>query len=188
MDPTRRVVLCDEKGNPVRSASLLEAHRGDGLLHRAFSVFVFRNAASDLLIQRRSDGKALFPLRWGNTCCSHPGPGDDSLIEAAQRRLGEELGFSVELGEAGAFVYRAEDPRGGWSEYEHDTVIVGSIEGAVSIRADPQEIGDWRWIAVADLERGLRDHAAEYVPWLPQALRIALASPLAASPRRKGDT
>lgn len=174
MDPTRAVVVCDEEGTPVRTGTLLEVHRGEGVLHKAFSVFVFRNGGAEILIQQRSHGKALFPSRWANTCCSHPFP-DDELLAAAARRLREELGFSVALREAGAFVYRAKDPDGEFSEYEHDTVVVGSTRSAISVQPDPTEIADWRWVSIAALQRDLRQHAEQYAPWLAEALRIALA-------------
>ncbi len=175
MDPARAVVICDGAGNPVGTGTLLEVHRGEGVLHKAFSVFVFRNAGAETLIQQRSHRKALFPSRWANTCCSHPFP-QDELLGAAARRLREELGFSVALREAGAFIYRAKDPDGELSEYEHDTVVVGSTRAAISVRPDPDEIADWRWISIADLQHDLRDHAEKYAPWLSEALRIALAA------------
>jgi isopentenyl-diphosphate delta-isomerase len=158
------------------TAGILAAHRGSGLLHRAFSVFVFGEGGAALLLQQRSRSKQLFRLRWANTCCSHPLPGDEPLPRAAERRLREEFGFAVALKEAGAFVYRAEDPDNDMSEYEHDTVLFGMANGAISIDPDPGEIADWRWVAVADLERDLSRGTDEYAPWLPESLRLALAA------------
>ena len=63
----RVVVVCDRRGKPLRTAALLEVHEGAGILHKAFSVFVFRNGGSELLLQQRSHLKRLFPLRWANT-------------------------------------------------------------------------------------------------------------------------
>lgn len=172
---TRSVVVCDDAGNPLRTAGVLEVHEGSGVLHKAFSILVFRNAGTEVLLQQRSADKRLFRLRWANTCCSHPAPSDEQLVASAQRRLHEEFGFSVALREAGAFVYRAADPDGDLSEYEYDTVLVGEAEHPITPRPDPSEIADWRWVAVDDLQRDLRDRADAYAPWLPQALRIALA-------------
>jgi isopentenyl-diphosphate delta-isomerase len=175
----RQVIVCDRDGAPIGTAGVLEAHQGPGILHKAFSVFVFRNAGAELLVQQRSRHKKLFPLRWANTCCSHPSPTDGLLTATAERRLREELGFSLPVREAGSFVYRAADPHGDLSEYEHDTVLIGEAGEAVSVKPDPAEIADWRWMAVADLERDLRENADSYAPWLPQALRIALDTQLA---------
>ncbi len=139
----RVVVVCDRHGNAVGSAGVLEVHQGRGVLHKAFSILVFRRAGSELLLQQRSHRKALFPMRWANTCCSHPAP-DDGLLSAATRRLQEEFGFSVALREAGSFVYRATDAASALTEYEHDTVLIGSAGDAIAPRPDPDEIAAWR--------------------------------------------
>lgn len=174
--PSRRVVLCDDAGTPVGSGDLRAAHLGGGLLHKAFSIVVFRHGGREVLLQQRSRRKPLFALRWANTCCSHPRPDDAGLVRAAGVRLQEELGFTVALREAGSFVYRATDPDSGFSEYEHDTVLVGSAAGDVSPRPDPAEIADWRWQPVAALRRELRERPDVYAPWLPEVLRLAVAS------------
>jgi isopentenyl-diphosphate delta-isomerase len=172
----RTVIVCDRDGAPIGAAGLLEAHQGAGILHKAFSIFVFRNAGAEILLQQRSRHKRLFRLRWANTCCSHPAPADRLLAAAAERRLREELGFSVAVREAGSFVYRAKDPNGDLSEYEHDTVLIGEAAADVSINPDPVEVADWRWMSVADLQRDLRENADAYAPWLPEALQIALSA------------
>jgi isopentenyl-diphosphate delta-isomerase len=170
---TRRVVVCDERGTALRTGGLLEVHRGEGILHKAFSILVFRQRGTELLLQRRSAGKPLFALRWANTCCSHPSP-DEDLEHAAARRLREEMGISVALRKAGAFVYRAKDPVSDLSEYEYDTVFVGFAADALAVQADPAEIADWRWMSVVTLQRALRFEPEAYAPWLPGALREAL--------------
>jgi isopentenyl-diphosphate delta-isomerase len=155
---------------------VLEVHQGAGTLHKAFSILVFRSAGKETLVQQRSRHKNLFPLLWANTCCSHPSPADGLLTEGAERRLREELGFSVPVREAGSFVYRAKDPNSELSEYEYDTVLIGEVTAHVSLSPDPAEIADWRWMSVAELQHDLRDNADRYAPWLAEALRIALGS------------
>ena len=54
-----------------------------GLLHRAFSVFLF-NTQGQLLLQQRAAAKITFPLCWTNTCCSHPLHIQNELEEKAQ--------------------------------------------------------------------------------------------------------
>lgn len=171
---TQSVISCDRDGAPTGTAGVLEAHQGEGTLHQAFSIFVFRKARREVLLQQRSREKKLFALRWANTCCSHPASADEPLTEVAARRLREELGFSVPVRKAGSFVYRAKDPNSDLSEYEHDTVLVGEVTADVSIKADPAEVADWRWVSVADLQRDLIANAERYAPWLAEALRIAL--------------
>lgn len=153
---------------------LSEVHDGMGMLHKAFSVFVFRHDGAELLIQLRSRHKMLFPLRWANTCCSHPAPSDTDLPQAGMRRLREELGFTVALREAGAFVYRAQDLDARRSEYEHDTVLIGHLRDSVEPRPDPAEVVEWKWVETATLRRDMREQPEKYAPWLAAALALAL--------------
>ncbi len=169
------VVVCDRQGTPLSTAGVLEAHSGNGILHRAFSAFVFRNGGGELLLQRRSGSKATFPLLWSNTCCSHPFPADAPICSLATKRMHEELGFGVALVEAGAFVYRARDENSRLIEYEHDSVLIGHVEGDVAMSPDPGEVDDCRWVSVDELCAELSNDGAKYSPWLPDALEIALA-------------
>src|SRR5438552_1937177 len=102
----RTVTLVDEQNHAIGTADLIAAHTGQGQLHRAFSVYVFRNDRSEILTQKRSVEKMLWPLIWANTCCSHPFE-NETPVEAGTRRLKEEMGFSVHLKERATFVYRA---------------------------------------------------------------------------------
>src|SRR5918997_6785641 len=101
------VELVDSNGQPVGSATVDQAHQAPGLMHRAFSVFL-RDESGRVLLQQRAAVKTRFPLRWGNTCCGHPGPGE-AVTEAAARRLVEEVGVrGVPLTELGVYSYYAE--------------------------------------------------------------------------------
>ena len=69
-------ILVDDNDTIVGNASKFDAHRfipetPHGLLHRAFSVFLF-NSQNKLLLQQRAAHKITFPGVWTNTCCSHP--------------------------------------------------------------------------------------------------------------------
>jgi isopentenyl-diphosphate delta-isomerase len=140
-----RVVLVDAEGAPTGEAPKLEAHR-EGLLHRAFSVFLY-DAAGRMLLQQRAPGKYHSGGLWTNTCCSHPRPGEDTAAAAA-RRLREEMGVTCPLEPAFEFVYRACLPNG-LVEHERDHVFVGRFDGAP--RPDPAEVADWRWATVDDV-------------------------------------
>jgi len=168
----RAVVLCDRAGRAVGEAGVLDVHQGSGALHKAFSVVIFRRNGAEVLLQQRSRQKALFPLRWANTCCSHLAP-NATVLKTAQRRLREEFGFSVPLQEAGSFVYRARDAESDLTEYEHDTVLIGAGDDVLP-QPDPTEISAWRWMPVVALQRDLVDASDRYAPWLPQALQLAL--------------
>ena len=164
----RTVTLVDEAGNVLGEADLLAAHTNGGQLHRAFSVYVFRNDRSEMLIQRRSSEKMLWPMIWANTCCSHPFA-DETAVQAGQRRLHEELGFTCDLQPHSDFVYRADDPTGRGTEHEYVTILVGDCDDAV-IKADPKEVAEWKWMPVADVFADFEHNPDLYSPWFKQGL------------------
>ena len=90
-----KLIIVDEHDNVLGYKSKAEAHEGSGILHRAFSLFIF-NDKRELLIQQRSQKKPLWPLYWSNSVCSHPRKGED-YKSAVNRRLQEELGISTPL-------------------------------------------------------------------------------------------
>ena len=132
-----RCILVDASDNIIGSESKLKCHHGDGLLHRAFSVLLFKDG-TELLVQKRSDDKITFPSVWANTCCSHPLdiPGENEeavtgVINAAKRKLHQELGMTLQqldqivFEHIGRFQYecRWDDI---WVENEVDHVIAVS--------------------------------------------------------------
>lgn len=168
------VLLVDEYGNQTGTADLLAAHTGAGLLHRAFSVYIFRSRGEELLLQHRAEGKRLFKGLWTNTCCSHPLP-EESAEHAGMRRLQEEMGFSCPLQKAGSFVYRAEDPKGHGIEYEYDTVLIGMVDDA-DVHPDPAEVSDWKWMHIDDLTEELEQRSNLFTPWFARGLSLAQES------------
>jgi isopentenyl-diphosphate delta-isomerase len=169
MGPPDDVVLVNRHDRAVGRADKMAVHRGRGLLHRAFSVFVF-NAAGRLLIQRRAGGKYHFAGLWANTCCSHPRPGEP-VGRAAHRRLREEMGFDCPLRRLFTFIYRA-DSRCGLCEHELDHVWVGAYEGPV--RPDPREVGAWKWVTPSVLLKDLERRPDAFAPWFSQVVRRVL--------------
>ena len=158
-DELEEVILVDADGAQIGTGPKLPVHRA-GTLHRAFSVFVF-NQAGEVLLQRRAEGKYHTAGLWSNTCCGHPRPGEETAA-AAERRLGEEMGFHCELTPLFDFVYRVELHPGLW-EHEFDHVFVGRYDGDPI--PDPSEVGDWRWVAMRDLRREVRERPEEFTPW-----------------------
>jgi isopentenyl-diphosphate delta-isomerase len=159
------VELVDADGVPMGSATVDQAHRAPGRLHRAFSVFL-RDPEGRVLLQQRATGKTRFPLRWANTCCGHPRPGEDVAV-AARRRLLEEIGVGeVELTEVGRYSYYAEDPITGRVEYEFDHVLLGDAPPGHPLLPDPDEVADIRWVEVPQLRRAIAADPRSYAPWL----------------------
>lgn len=159
------VELVDEAGRAIGVCRVDEAHRQPGRLHRAFSVLLL-DASGRLLLQQRAAAKTRFPLRWANSCCGHPAPGQ-SVLAAANDRLREELGIGpVALTEVGVYTYRAEDPATGRVEFEYDHVLRGDLPADQTLRPDPDEVAALRWISLADLRAELDTNPDAFAPWL----------------------
>ena len=167
MNRENDLILVDLDDRVIGYGEKMEVHR-KGLLHRAFSVFLFHG--DRLLIQQRAAGKYHCGGLWANTCCSHPHAGQ-LLQDAVQQRLMEECGITgVSLREAGCFVYRAVFPNG-LTEYEMDHVFVGEYEGAFS--PDPDEIAELRYVPLAELKKDMITNPEKYAPWFFTAIGIA---------------
>lgn len=159
-----KVVLVDEQDNEIGTMEKMEAHE-KALLHRAFSVFLF-NDAGEMLIQKRASSKYHSGGLWTNTCCSHPRP-DETSLNAAKRRLQEEMGISAEIEEIFSFLYRAELDKG-LVEHEYDHVFFGKFNGEVQLNMEEAE--DYSYVTMEKLEQDLIDHPELYTEWFKIAL------------------
>lgn len=153
------VVLVNEQDEEIGIMEKMEAHR-KALLHRAFSVFIF-NAKGEMLLQRRALNKYHSGGLWTNACCSHPRPGETAL-DAASRRLREELGFVTSLTGAFNFVYKAVFDNG-LTEYEFDHVFIGNYNGLVHPNRD--EVGDYCYKNMDEIKANLSSHPHKYTDW-----------------------
>jgi isopentenyl-diphosphate Delta-isomerase len=154
------VILVNEKDEMVGVGEKIKTHR-DGLLHRAFSIFIF-NSRGELLLQRRALTKYHSAGLWSNTCCGHPRH-VEQVVAAAQLRLEAEMGLSSPLEEIGSFVYRTEFDNG-LIEHEYDHVLVGHSDKQPTVNL--AEVIDWTWMSFAVLQRELRDHPEYFTFWL----------------------
>jgi isopentenyl-diphosphate delta-isomerase len=157
---SEELILVDEQDREIGSELKQACHEGSGILHRAFSIFVF-NRRDELLLQQRSDSKPLWPLYWSNTCCSHPRRGETMDI-AVSRRLAQELGFDCNLSYLYKFRYQAPFGEVG-SEHEFCWVYFGYYDGPVD--ANASEIADWRFIDIQSLNRELQSRQDQFTPW-----------------------
>ena len=155
-----QVILVDQEDNEVGTAEKMSSHQ-EGMLHRAFSIFIVNNK-NEILLQKRAKGKYHCAGLWTNTCCSHPRPGE-SLLEAAHRRLQEEMGFDCPLEDAFTFMYRVEFENG-LIEHELDHVLIGTHDGPVD--PDPQEVSEYRWMPIEELKQELSSNEQQFTPWL----------------------
>ncbi len=158
------LILVDDADREVGHASRARCHEGGGLLHRAFSLFIF-NDHGELLIQQRAAAKRLWPLYWSNSCCSHPRRAE-SMDAAIHRRLAEELGLKCPLHFLFKFKYQAQFDGAG-AEHELCSVFIGRCSAAV-VRAERAEVAAWRWIAPEALDAEISARAVGFTPWFTQ--------------------
>jgi isopentenyl-diphosphate delta-isomerase len=184
-----QLILVNEQDKETGRVGKLEAHE-KGLLHRAFSIFVFRRILMDnpdgtrtfhtqLLMQQRAEGKYHSAGLWANSCCSHPRFGE-SLEEATARRLPEETGYTVEdledgLEEMGAFLYTAEFDNG-LTEHEFDHVFVGWLRKDKFDKEpapNPEEASQMEFVDVEEIMKDVLKNPGKYAAWFMPALLIA---------------
>jgi|GEM_PF-623825 len=168
LDASQVVVLVDDQGIPTGTMDKLAAHSGFGVLHSAFSVFLY-DTAGRVLLQRRAEKKHHFRNKWSNTCCSHPLPGE-TVTAAASRRLLEEVGITASVEVVGSFTYRAPDLDSGLIEVEFDYVLIGEYEGEVA--PNPEEVSDVQWVKYEELRGQIAINPEAYTPWLSLALDV----------------
>jgi isopentenyl-diphosphate delta-isomerase len=167
------VVLVNEKDEPLGTMEKMAAHKGEGKLHRAISVWIIRNKSQvtrnkiknireiEVLITKRSSKKFLWPNFWSNTVCSHPKEGE-SYKDAGERRAFEEVGIKTELGHLYTFEYKEKYKDTG-SEHEMTGVLIGTYDG--QIRPHPDEISDYRWVSWRELTRWSKREKEKFTPW-----------------------
>jgi isopentenyl-diphosphate delta-isomerase len=163
---TEPLILVDELDREIGFKPKTDCHLGNGVLHRAFSIFVF-NDRNELLLQQRAASKMLWPNYWSNTCCSHPRRGE-TMDDATVRRLEQELGFRCSLEFLYKFKYQAQYGAIG-AEHEYCWVYYGRYDGAPDVNVN--EIAAWRYVGVEALERELSAAPETFTPWFKMEWR-----------------
>ena len=159
MKTEEQLVLVDENDNDLGFCEKARTHQ-EGRLHRAFSIFIL-NGDNKLLLQKRAERKYHSGGLWSNTCCGHPRPGE-KVLDAAKRRLNEEMGVKCPLGELFSLRYRVRFENN-IIEHEYDHVLMGSFQG--SPKPDPKEACDWKWVDPLWVRRDARDNPRNYTWW-----------------------
>lgn len=154
-----QVVLVSENDEVLGLMEKQQAHI-NGLLHRAFSVFLF-NENGEMLLQKRAAGKYHSPNQWTNAVCSHPRI-EESYLEGSKRRLKEELGIEADLSEKFHFIYKAEVGGNLW-EHELDHVFVGKFDGEFNL--NPDEVSEIRYISIESLDQEIKENPEHFTEW-----------------------
>lgn len=159
------VILVNEKDEQIGRCEKLEAHQ-KGLLHRAFSIFLF-NSKNELLVQKRATTKYHSADLWSNTCCSHPTP-EETIQEAATRRLHEEIYLTSKLFHLFHFNYLVTFDNG-LIENEIDHVLIGKTDETPTI--NPEEASEYRWMNLEELQKEMNENPSQYTFWFQYIIR-----------------
>jgi isopentenyl-diphosphate delta-isomerase len=154
-----KVILVDKNDKQVGLMPKLEAHK-KGVLHRAFSIFIF-NSKYELLLQKRASSKYHSGGLWTNTCCSHPREGED-ILDAANRRLDEEMGIKTSLRKVYDFIYKAELDNQ-LTEHEFDHVFYGVFDNDPILNKNEAE--DFKWVDMETLNNDIIKNEDNYTVW-----------------------
>ncbi len=154
-----KVVLVNPNDDVLGVMEKMQAHQ-NGLLHRAFSVFLF-NQEGKMLLQQRSATKYHSPNKWTNACCSHTRE-NETHLDGAKRRIHEELGITCELEEKFHFIYKADVGQGLW-EHELDHVFIGTYNGEYQL--NPDEVSAIRFVTMEELDEEIANKPELFTEW-----------------------
>ncbi len=161
------IILVNEKDQEIGQKEKMQAHI-DGDLHRALSIQLY-NSKGELLIHKRASSKYHCGGLWTNTCCSHPSPGEIT-IDAAVRRLFEELGYKqIDIKEKFSFYYKKKFENG-LTEHEFDHVFTGYTD-LNPPEIDTEEIEDYKWISIIELKKDMQKNPSKYTIWFKEIMK-----------------
>lgn len=153
------VVLVNVNDQPIGYMEKQEAHL-KGLLHRAFSVFIFNNN-NELLLQKRAVNKYHSGGLWTNTCCSHPRK-NEIVLSAAKRRLFEEMGIKCDLKFKFSFIYKAKLDNNLF-EHELDHVFFGYTNTKPDI--NKEEVDSYCYKSIEKIQKEIINQPDQYTEW-----------------------
>jgi isopentenyl-diphosphate delta-isomerase len=159
MNREEYVILVNSNDQEIGHMEKQQAHVA-GLLHRAFSVFIF-NSQNQLLLHQRAASKYHSPLLWTNTCCSHPRP-KETVLDAAQRRLQEEMGMQTDLQIVDSIMYKATLDQG-LTEHEFDYILIGFSDVLPVI--NQAEVETYLYLTLAEIKQKIALEPNQYTEW-----------------------
>ena len=171
-----QLILVNKKDQITGFKKILTAHQNPPQLHRAISIVVF-NSKKEILLQKRSQHKLLWPLFWSNACCTHPRPAE-SIYQAAERRLDEEMGLKVKLKFLYKFIYKAKY-NSKLSENEVDAVFIGISDQKPQLNS--KEAADYQYMSFSQLKKDIKINPQKYTPWFKLILKKLKSSDILTS-------
>ncbi len=157
-----QVVLVDKNDKIIGEAEKLEAHQ-TGVLHRAFSIFLF-NEQGKILMQKRASTKYHSPNLWTNACCSHPNP-DEDIIVACNRRLTQELGIVIEEFKFIDKYHYCIEFDNGLTENEIDYIFFGKIDSHIKLQLNPKEVEDCVFESLDNVFKNIEQQPHKFTYW-----------------------
>jgi len=123
-----------------------------------------------MLLQQRAVSKYHSGGLWTNACCSHPRE-NELTINAAYRRLEEEMGFDCEIEKAFHFTYKSVLDND-LTEHELDHVFIGIYEGVIN--PNPEEVESYKYISISNLTEDVKANPNNYTEWFKICLEEVL--------------
>lgn len=161
----KNIALVDEQDQVIGYEEKLKVHE-QGILHRAFSIFIF-NDKHELLIHQRAHGKYHSPSLWTNTCCSHLLE-NMTMNECVHDRLQFEMGFDVRVNFKFKFTYR-ESFGNGLTEHETDHVYIGTWNSIPNPNTD--EVAAYKWVSLPEIKSDMETHPEKYTYWFKHIMK-----------------
>lgn len=186
------LILVDEHDVAIGTAEKIDTHR-KGLLHRAFSLFIYCADKKMFLLQKRSKEKYHSGGKWSNSCCSHPYK-SETWFESLQRAVCDELNLSLYINKdiyckssdspvyldktlffAGSFIYSSKYDE--LSEHELDYVFIYVVDSAFNeINTNPSEVSEIKWLTIDEIEKWIEQSPDDFSTWFEKAFNLVKKS------------
>ena len=159
MSDKLEIILVDENDQEIWFWEKMNVHKW-WFLHRAISVIILTQKW-EMLLQQRAMWKYHCPWLRSNATCTHPFP-NESNLDAAHRRLQEEMWFDTDLEEIFEFHYTAHFDN--WlTENEYDHVFLWYYDGGIF--PNPEEAHGYKWIWLEELKNDIKKNSDVFTPW-----------------------
>ena len=160
------MILVDPFGRRTGVAGRETCHRGGGMRHRAFVVFLYTDDGR-LLVQKRAASK-LGGNRWDVSATSHVRAGE-TYTAAIARCLQHELGIDTPVSCEYRLAYSYLNRLGDCAENEHCSLFLVNYQGAIRLNA--AEMDEVRWLDVAELRQWFEGDEQQFTHWFAEAFR-----------------